>query len=244
MRDKAEVFTPSWVCNCQNNLIDTEWFGRSEVFNSETNEGWITKEEPIDFSDTGKDWKQYVDAQRMEITCGEAPYLVSRYDTVTGEFIPVRNRIGLFDRKMRVVNENAKTEDEWKEWVIRALQSIYGFEYQGDNVLLARENLFLSYIDYYKDRIGKNPDTDHLRIIANIIAWNIWQMDGMKYVVPNSCHDATVKQFDLLGNTIATEPCPGCKYDKPFSHNGIYCMIQDWRSKTSVRFVDMMKGWE
>ena len=243
-RDKAEVFTPSWVCNCQNNLVDIEWFGRPEVFNSETEEGWITKEELIDFSDTGKDWKQYVDAQRMEIACGEAPYLVSRYDTVTGEFIPVRNRIGLFDRKMRVVKENAKTEDEWNEWALRALQSVYGFEYQGDNVLLARENLFLSYIDYYKDLNGKNPDTDHLRVVANIIAWNIWQMDGMKYVVPNSCHDATVEQFDLLGNTIATEPCPGCKYDKPFSHNGIYCMIQDWRSKAPVRFVDMMKGWE
>ena len=40
------------------NLVDTEWFGRSEVFNTETNEGWITKEIPIDFSDTGKDWKQ------------------------------------------------------------------------------------------------------------------------------------------------------------------------------------------
>lgn len=25
-RDKAEVFTPAWICNCQNNLIDKEWF--------------------------------------------------------------------------------------------------------------------------------------------------------------------------------------------------------------------------
>ena len=24
---KAEVFTPSWVCNLQNNLIDSSWFG-------------------------------------------------------------------------------------------------------------------------------------------------------------------------------------------------------------------------
>ena len=44
-RDKAEVFTPSWVCNCQNNLVDTEWFGRPEVFNSETDGGWIGSNE-------------------------------------------------------------------------------------------------------------------------------------------------------------------------------------------------------
>ena len=34
-KDKAEVFTPSWVCNAQNNLIDEAWFGRKEVFNKE-----------------------------------------------------------------------------------------------------------------------------------------------------------------------------------------------------------------
>ena len=32
-RDKAEVFTPSWVCNEQNNLVDEAWFGRKDVFN-------------------------------------------------------------------------------------------------------------------------------------------------------------------------------------------------------------------
>ena len=25
IRDKAEVFTPSWICNSQNNLIDDAW---------------------------------------------------------------------------------------------------------------------------------------------------------------------------------------------------------------------------
>lgn len=26
-KDKAEFFTPSWVCNTQNNLVDNAWFG-------------------------------------------------------------------------------------------------------------------------------------------------------------------------------------------------------------------------
>ena len=33
-RDKAEVFSPSWLCNAQNNLIDNAWFGREGVFNT------------------------------------------------------------------------------------------------------------------------------------------------------------------------------------------------------------------
>lgn len=72
-RDRAEVFTPSWICNAQNNLVD---------------------------------------AQRLEIFCGEAPYLVSCYDTVTGETIPISQRIGLLDRKLRVVSENTDTEEQ------------------------------------------------------------------------------------------------------------------------------------
>ena len=36
-REMAEVFTPSWICNAQNNLIDEAWFGRKDVFNTEYN---------------------------------------------------------------------------------------------------------------------------------------------------------------------------------------------------------------
>ena len=53
-----------------------------------------------------------MDAQRLEISCGEAPYLVSRYDTVMGETIPISQRIGLLDRKLRVVSENTDTEEQ------------------------------------------------------------------------------------------------------------------------------------
>lgn len=31
-REMAEVFTPSWICNKQNNLVDNAWFGRENVF--------------------------------------------------------------------------------------------------------------------------------------------------------------------------------------------------------------------
>ena len=41
----------------------------------------------------------------MEVSCGEAPYITSRYDTVSGDYIEVPDRIGLLDRKLRVISE-------------------------------------------------------------------------------------------------------------------------------------------
>ena len=49
-------------------------------------------------------------APRLEMTCGEAPYLVSLYDTTSGERIPTRQRIGLLDRKLRVVKSDSDNE--------------------------------------------------------------------------------------------------------------------------------------
>lgn len=240
-RGKAEVFTPSWVCNRQNNLVDAAWFSRQSVFNVETESGWETIPDKITFPPK-KNWKKYVDARRLEITCGEAPYLVSRYDNVTGAVIPLNDRIGLFDRKMRVVAENAADDAEWLVWSIRALQSVFGYEYQGDNLLLARENLLFSYIEYYMQRFSRVPEASLLRKAANIIAWNLWQMDGMKFVVPHSCCDMETNQLTLFGQKQEKQPCPGCKCNDPYRHNGRYCRVHDWRAKLSLRFIDMMKG--
>ena len=97
-KGKAEVFTPSWVCNAQNNLVDNAWFGRENVFNKETEKGWETTTERIQFPDKkDKTWQKYVDEKRLEIACGEAPYLVSRYDTVSGEHLKLKDRIGMLD---------------------------------------------------------------------------------------------------------------------------------------------------
>ncbi|MGN1236149.1 MAG: restriction endonuclease subunit M, partial [Bacteroidaceae bacterium] len=144
-RDMAEVFTPSWICNAQNNLIDEAWFERKDVFNTEyTDEQgchrWKTTEGNIVFPEN-KAWKDYIKYTCLEITCGEAPYLVSRYDATTGDAIQIENRIGLLDRKLRIVSENTKTSGEWLKWAQIAFQNVYGYEWQGDNLLIARENL-------------------------------------------------------------------------------------------------------
>lgn len=250
-RTNAEVFTPSWVCNTQNNTIDAEWFGYENVFNKESGCGWEATIEKIKFPSKKKNWKRYVDTKRLEIACGEAPYLISRYDTVTGRVIPLSQRIGLFDRKMRVINENVKDDTEWINWSIRAVQSIFGYEYQGDNLFIARENFFLSYLDYYQERFNSEPKKLLKKKIANIIAWNLWQMDGLKLVIPNSCYEIKgEKQLEMnewLKNISSKEEeakddCWGCKYGDIARHNGYYCKIKDWRSNKSVVFADLMKG--
>lgn len=244
VRNKAEVFTPSWVCNFQNNLIDNAWFGRRNVFNTETKKGWITNRGKIVFSDEkGKNWQDYVKENRLEITCGEAPYLVSRYDSVTGDSIPVVDRIGLLDRKLRVVSENVDNEEEWRLWAKRALQSVYGFDWQGDNVLLARENLLFTMMDFYEAKWSRSleKNLEYLSELARIISWNIWQMDGLKFVVPNSCHNEVMSETTLMGKVTKIIQCEGCKKNEPGKHNGIYCRIYDWSANRSIEFYSLYK---
>ena len=104
-RTKAEVFTPAWLCNKMNNLCDEEWFCKADVFNTEVDRDWQTNPEKIEFS-YNKGWQKYIDQRILEITCGEAPYLCSRYDMSSGQIITINNRIGILDRKLRVINEN------------------------------------------------------------------------------------------------------------------------------------------
>ena len=240
-RDKAEVFTPSWICNQQNNLIDTAWFGHSGTFNTETDTKWLVNPSKISFPE-GKTWKDYVLSTRLEITCGEAPYLVSRYDTTTGEMLQIPKRIGLLDRKLRVVCENADSPEEWQEWTIKAFQNVYGYEWQGDSLLLARENLLLTFLDYYKYYFkDEEPKRSLVLQIANIISWNLWQMDGMKFVVPLSCHVEKVVEIDLFSENVLFNECEGCKCDKIDKHNGIYCIIMDWEKNKKIKAVSLLK---
>ena len=248
-RDKAEVFTPSWVCNKQNNLIDDQWFGKPGTFNTETDNGWNPSDSAVQYP-KGKTWRDYVLLNRLEVSCGEAPYLTSRYDTVTGEYIPVKRRIGLLDRKLRVITENCGLPAEWKPWATKAVQSIYGYDWQGDNVLLARENILFSVAEAYQDAFFVPLSNDDLLSFAHVISWNIWQMDGIKGVIPNSCHDIPepqlqYEQVSLFAEEVTKEtkmiPCEGCKTGNIHKHTGIYCKIMDWETHKAIPFADIMK---
>lgn len=238
-RDKAEVFTPSWICNAQNNLVDNAWFGKENVFNIETDKSWVVNNEKIVFPE-GKTWQDYVKENRLEVSCGEAPYLVSRYDTVTGQWLDTNMRIGLLDRKLRIINENVDNEKDWYEWTILAFKSIFGFEWQGDSLLIARENLLFTFIDYYVDRFEMHPIEEYLLEIAKIISWNIWQMDGLKFVIPNSCKPVPKMQMSFFDDEVEPEECPGCLKNNIHKHSGIYSKIMNWETKRAVKFISFI----
>lgn len=223
-RRHAEVFTPLAVIEQMVRLADAAWFGRKR-------DGF--DEERIPFT-RKKNWRRYVDTRRLEITCGEAPYLVTRYDAATGEALPIAARVGLLDRKLRAVNENAADEAAWRQWALRAFQSTYGYEFQGDNVLIARVNLLMTFEEYLYARWKRKPTAEEYRTIANVIAWNIWQMDGLTGAVPY-CRDDAWREANLFE---PDEPEPLLE-ETPLQPR---CRIYDWRRQNSLDYMDVNTG--
>lgn len=224
-KEKAEVFTPLRIIDQMNKSID-----------------WKTGLFPA----TLENWQEYVKELRLEITCGEAPFIVSRYNPTahTGKVIELKNRVGFLDRKLRVVSSYCDKPKEWTFWAKEAFKASYGYEWQGDNVLIARENLLYTFIDYFYDKFGRNPSLEDQREIAEIISWNIFQMDGIKYVIPMSCkhQDRVIKEGLPLFNepdVIEKDECEGCKYNRAMKHNGKYVNTMDWNTGKSVKFVEL-----
>lgn len=229
-RKKAEVYTPSWVVNFMNNYCDEVWFGIKDVFNIQNGETWEPVREKIIFP-KGKTWKDYVDSPRLEITCGEGPYLVSRYDVATSKIIRhTIERIGILDRKLRIVNENTQNKEDWIKWAIRAVQASYGYEYQGDSLLLARINVLLTFVDYYERRWDEDVDKKILEKLANIISWNLWQMDGLTDTVPFGAPVSEPDQMSFLEVNEEEESEP------------VACRIYDWKANKSQTFSSMKES--
>lgn len=267
VQKKAEVFTPSWLCNNMINDFDAAWFGRKPApFTTEGSreDGWKRLPDMIAFPDTPEHtWLDYINYRCLEMCCGEGPFLVSRYDTTTGEFIPVPDRIGILDRKLRIVTENVGTKpSEWLKYAILALQATLGFEWQGDNLLIARENILYTMLEYYKFYCTSKP-LCHKKLLklANIISWNFWQMDGLKSVVPMTCDDKMLQppppkpvQLEMFGEPVPAKPqmelplmkpCLGCKCKRPldgmFLHVGVYCNVMDWETNKPYRYTDILR---
>lgn len=168
---KAEVFTPTWIVKKQNDGVDKTY-----------------QEDELE---------TYVKRKWLEITCGEAPYMATRYDMETGEIIPLGERVGFVDRKLKRINEEVEDKAEWQRLVEEAYKSSYGFEWSGDSLLLARENLLFTYRDYYFSKWLEEPLYGLLKDIAEIISYNIFQMDGLKYIIPLTEKRMKVESYQM-----------------------------------------------
>lgn len=157
-KSKAEVFTPTWIVKKQNDEVE---------------KAYLNDELEI-----------YVKRTWLEITAGEAPYMSTRYDMGTGEVVPLTERVGFVDRKLKRINAEIDDKAEWQRLVIEAYKSSYGFEWSGDSLLLARENLLYTYRDYFFQKWYEEPTYGLFENIAEILSYNLFQMDGLKYIIP------------------------------------------------------------
>ena len=157
-KSKAEVFTPTWIVKKQNDEVEKDYIN--------------------------DDLETYVKRTWLEITAGEAPYMATRYDMETGEIIPLTERVGFVDRKLKRINIEVDDKAEWQRLVVEAYKSSYGFEWSGDSLLIARENLLYTYRDYYFQKWLEEPTYGLFADIAEIISYNLFQMDGLKYIIP------------------------------------------------------------
>lgn len=205
-RKKGEVFTPIWV-------VDK-----------------MTSHILADAHKSAKNWKQFIDFRMLEITCGEGPFLATRYDTETGKVIPLHKRVGLLDAKLREVTANTGDEQTWAEWAVRAFESTYGYEYQGDSLLIARINMVMTFLEYFESRWDHAPENELLRRISNVVAWNLWQMDGLTGRAPTTTVLAPVqKQMSMFEDMTTLAP----------SIEHIECRIYDWRANRSQKWSEL-----
>lgn len=220
-QDKAEVFTPREIVARMNQLVD-----------------WNTANWPADKDN----WQAYVAERRLEITCGEAPFIVGRYNAANGKkVLKLAERVGFLDRKLQTVSKFAPDRAAWLKWATVAYQSSYGYEWQGDNLLLARENLLYTFVDYWNEQFPDDPidllsklKPEHLGMlsdIAYIISWNIFQMDGIKNTVPMTGEAEPEEEPPLL-SLAAGKKLPAGKSDSA----PIYAKIMDWQTKRPLLF--------
>ena len=183
----------------------------------------------IDKNYQNDDLETYTKRTWIEITCGEGPYIVTRYNVVTGNFIYLDERVGFLDRKLKRINKECDIKDKWKELVNEAYKATYAFEWNGDSLLLARENLLYTYFDYYYDKWNSEPSLEDIEEIALIISYNIFQMDGLKCIIPLSDVETQKNEqlnlFNKIEKIIKKTP----------NKKGQYVKIMNWK-KNKMEF--------
>lgn len=223
-RQHAEVFTPRWICNRMIDAIDADWFGLASM----PDDGF----KDMDRLFEKKKWKRYVDSKRLEITCGEGPFLMERYDAVTGDVVPVTERQGILDRKFRVLDHYTETKEDWLRWALRAVEATYGYEFQGDNLLIARINMVMTFLEWYEERWQEELSPGLLKKLGNKVSWNLWQMDGITNQLP---YEADVPmEMDLF------QPLNGGLPKTTLKPS--FCRIMDWRNEKKSIIYENIKG--
>ena len=173
----------------------------------------------------------------LELTCGEGPYLTTRYDMATGDLLPLGERVGFVDRKFQRLNQENFGKNQWLKRARWILENAYGYEYQGDSLLLARENVLLTYNDFYQAYFDEVPTLGNLTRMADLIASRLIQMDGLTYTVPYAFEDVGLQTqlnlFDLETASTASQPL---KARIPWQGEWVTFQSLTERTNTAMKF--------
>lgn len=157
-KDKAEVFTPISIVKQMNDKLDKSFKGS---------------------------YFDYINRTVLEVTCGEAPFLTTRYDAANGEEIPIKKRVGLLDRKLSKIPKDVDSS-VWINMSDTSLASTYGYEWQEDSLFLARKNILLTTIEHYIQKWKVEPNEETITKWATIISYNLFRMDGITMCIPET----------------------------------------------------------
>ena len=84
----------------------------------------------------------------------------------------------------------------------------------------------MTFVDYLDFKWRREPTEKELKSIANIISWNLWQMDGLKGTVPAKPTEENV-QLSLMDF---------CEEKTEQENIAQKCRIFDWRDNSSILF--------
>ena len=206
-KKRAEVFTPAWLVDKQVRMVEQETG-------------------PMDFN-------SYIRRKWLELACGEGPYMVTRYDSTTGEMIPISERVGFLDRKLQRIMSYIDGETEFIDYCIAAYETSYGYEFQGDSLLLARENLLLTFCEYYQHKFSCKPDIKTTKKLAQIISYNVIQMNGITLETPYSVINDALVPMDIFNQNAKLEVG---------KHRA--AAIKDWHRNEMITIESISKGDE
>jgi type II restriction enzyme len=85
-----------------------------------------------------------------------------------------------------MVDASKKDRRSASRALIRVLRTTFGAEYQGDSLLIARANAYLTWYEAYERMYGSNPKSLACIIAARTIAMTIVQADVLTGEVPFS----------------------------------------------------------
>lgn len=99
-------------------------------------------------------------------------------------------------------------------------------------IIWSRINVLLSFVEYMEDRWKRQPAKKDICKACNIIAWNLWQMDGLTGLLPfRTLKVEETNMFDL-----------GFDDTEPVDDTPCECRVYDWRGNKSLTFNSIKRG--